>query len=86
MPLLAAEHEVGCVPPKFNRDELRGEKKAPTYSGGGGGGRDDDGRTDGQPQPKETPQNPWKLLQILQVLSTTYAMMVNTVALFAPHV
>lgn len=28
----------------------------------------------------------WKLLQILKVLSTTYAMMVNTVALFALHV
>lgn len=26
MPLLAAEHEMGCVPPKFNRDELRGKK------------------------------------------------------------
>lgn len=66
MPLLAAEHEVGCVPPQFNRDEPRGEKNLPNKF--------------------ENKTKTWKLLQILKVLSTTYAMMVNAVALFALHV
>lgn len=69
MPLLAAEHEVGCVPPKFNRDELRGEKKAPTYSGGGGG-RDDDGRTDGRTTP--TKRNPPKPLEAFTNIASPF--------------
>lgn len=42
---------------------------------------------EGEKNPNELEKKKtWKLLQILEVLSITYAMMVNTVALFALHV
>ena len=66
MSLLPAEHEVGCVPPKFENDDLR-RGKNPTNK-------------------FEKKPESWKLLQTLEILSTTCAMMVNTVALFALHV